>query len=101
MGASAAAATGAATAGAAGGEFGFEGDGGGGDGQAAEVGAADFARHLAGNMLGTIDHFVERNDRVEAGKGHVGAGQGVAGGHDVFAQAGDFDAVGHRITNET
>ena len=50
-----------------------------------------FARHLARHAPGRIHDFIERNQRVVTGQRHVRAGDGIAGGNHVLAEAWRFD----------
>ena len=59
-----------------------------------------FPRHQGGNVFRGVDDLVERNEGVEIGESHVGARDGVAGGHDVLAEARGFDAIGDGIADE-
>src|SRR5262245_58107335 len=68
-------------------------------GETAKRGAAMLARHHGGDLLRGLDDFIERDQRIEAGEGHVGAGKGVAGGHDVFTEAWSLDAIRDGIAN--
>lgn len=64
-----------------------------GDGEAAKTGATDFSRHEVADFAHGVDDLVEGNKMLVIGKCHVGTGEGVGGGHDVFAEAGGFYAI--------
>lgn len=58
------------------------------------------SRHHFGHMLCGVDDFIERNERIVACEGHVGAGKGVAGGHDILAEARRLDTIRDGIANQ-
>ena len=58
-----------------------------------------FAWHDFGDFVHCLDDFVERDEVGVAAEGHVCAGKGVGGGHDVAAEAGCLDAVGDWVTD--
>ena len=58
------------------------------------------ARHHTGDRFGGGDDLIERNEGIEIGEGHISARDGIARGHDIFAEARSLDAVGDGIANQ-